>query len=88
MDTFVDYRVGVSKKSSPVDFSLRVDTEENTFGPNVLVVASMFNGTVVKEWMTAFEATDFVLRNPALGVSIKSAHIEYMGSFDEWGQSF
>jgi hypothetical protein len=85
MDTFLDVNY---KISAPVDFSLRVDTEENTFGPNVLVVISMFNGTIVKEWMTAFEATDFVLRNPALGVSIRSAHIEYKGIFDEWGQSF
>jgi len=88
MDTFVDYRLPLYKKSSPVDFSLRVDTEENIFGPNVMVVISMFNGTVLKEWMTAFEATDFVLRNPALGVSIRSAHSEHFGSFDEWGQSF
>ena len=88
MDTFVDFKFNACQKSTPVDFSLRVDTEESIFGPNVLVVGSMFNGAVWKEWMTAFEATDFVLRNPALGVSIRSAHIEHKGIFDEWGQSF
>jgi hypothetical protein len=71
-----------------IDFSLRVATEENMFGPKVLVVIHMFNGNIQREWMTAFEANDFVLRNSALGVSIKSAHIEYKGVFDEWSQSF
>ena len=88
MYKFANYKVAENKKRSPIDFSLRVDTEENFFGPNVQVVISMFNGSVIREWMTAFEATDFVLRNPALGVSIHSAHIEHKGAFDEWGQSF
>ncbi|MDR3576465.1 MAG: hypothetical protein P4L50_21580 [Anaerolineaceae bacterium] len=88
MKTFTNFKFDVHKKNSPIDFSLRVDTEENCFGPKVQVVISMFNGAIIKKWMTAFEATDFVLRNPTLGVSIRSAHIEYMGSFDEWGQSF
>jgi hypothetical protein len=88
MDTFVNNKFTGYKISPPIDFSLRVETEQNIFGANVLVVASMFNGNIQKEWMSAFEATDFVLRNPALGVSIRSAHIEHKGMFDEWGQSF
>lgn len=71
-----------------VDFSLRVETESNLFGPQVLVVIRLFNGETKNLWMSAFEATDFVLRNPALGVSIRSARIEHRGVFDEWGQSF
>ena len=74
--------------SRSIDFSLRVYTEENIFGPNVLVVSKMFNGDVKKEWMTVFEATEYVLRNVANGVSIMSTHIEFRGVFDEWGQSF
>ena len=74
--------------SRNVDFSLRVDTEFDMFGPKVLVVFQTFSGQEYKEWMPICMATDFVLRNPALGVSIKSAHIEYNGVYDEWGQSF
>ncbi len=55
------------RKNYPPDFSIRVDTEENQFGSKVLVVISMLNGEIKKDWMTAFEAPDFVLRNPALG---------------------
>ncbi|MCE1254963.1 MAG: hypothetical protein LWX83_15630 [Anaerolineae bacterium] len=74
--------------SGNVDFSLRVDTELDMFGPKVLVVIQTFSGEEYKEWMPVCMATDFVLRNPALGVSIKSAHIEYNGVYDEWGHSF
>jgi len=69
------------------DFSLRVETEEWLFGPLVEVVIRKFNGQILSEWMSAFEAVDFVLRNPALGESIYSAHIAWHGVFDEWGQS-
>ena len=79
--------LSVSSKS-PVDFSLRVYTEEDIFGPNVLVVTKMFNGEVIRNWMTVFEATEYVLRNVANGISIMSSHIEFRGVFDEWGQSF
>ena len=89
METFIGKNKSFyNKRNGSVDFSMRVDTEESIFGSIVLVVISLFNGNVEQEWMSAFEANDFVLRNPALGVSIKSAHIEYKGVFDEWGQSF
>jgi hypothetical protein len=78
----------VDSQGSKVDFSLRVETETNMLGPKVKVVATQMNGEVVEEWMDAFLAVDFVLRNPALGVTIKSAHIKFSGVYDEWGQSF
>jgi len=75
-------------RSIPVDFSLRVDAEDDQFGSKVLVVYNKFNGDRCKEWMPAFEAVEFVLRNPQMGDSISSAHIEWRGVYDEWGQSF
>ncbi len=70
-----------------VDFSLRVLTEENLFGPPVLLIQNLFNGDVKKEWMPAALAVDSLLRNPANGLIIRSARVEFTGAYDEWGQS-
>jgi hypothetical protein len=87
MASIIRNNKGFSSDVNRVDFSLRVNTEQCLFGPNVLVVAKMFSGEVKRAWMGVAEATDFVAHNEALGVSVMSAHIEYRGVFDEWGQS-
>jgi hypothetical protein len=74
--------------SCNIDLSLRVDTEEELFGPQVLLIQNLFNGEVVKEWMPVALAVDSVLRNPTNGLVIRSARIEFSGVLDEWGQSF
>jgi hypothetical protein len=71
-----------------VDFSLRVDTEEELFGPSVLLIQNLFNGEIVKEWLPVALAVDSVLRNPVNGLVISSARIDFSGVYDEWGQSF
>lgn len=70
-----------------IDFSLRVETEEEMFGPQVKVVRKLFNGTVDEEWMPVGLAVDSVLRNPANGIVIQSARIAFSGVYDEWGFS-
>ncbi len=76
------------KFTGSIDFSLRILTEENIFGPEVRVVQKYFNGNVREEWMPVALAVDSVLRNPANGLAICSARIDFAGVFDEWGQSF
>ena len=74
MNMFIGKDSGLSPGDrNRIDFSLRVDTEENMYGPRVLVVSSLFNGDTIKQWMTAFDANEFILRSPELGKSIKSA---------------
>jgi hypothetical protein len=74
--------------SGSVDFSLRVATEEELFGPSVLLIQNLFNGEVVQEWLPVALAVDSVLRNPVNGLIIRSAKIDFSGVYDEWGQSF
>ena len=71
-----------------IDFSLRVMTEENMFGPPVKVIQRLFNGDLQEEWMPVALAVDTVLRNPANGLVFQSASIDFAGVYDEWGQSF
>ncbi|HVN53661.1 MAG TPA: hypothetical protein VMT46_04970 [Anaerolineaceae bacterium] len=71
-----------------VDFSLRVYTEENFFGPAVKVIQSLFNGDIQEEWMPVALAVHTVLCDPGNGLVVKSAHIDFAGVYDEWGQSF
>jgi hypothetical protein len=71
-----------------VDFSLRVETEENFFGPVVLLIQNLFNGEVKQEWLPVALAVDSMLRNPVNGLVIRSARIDFSGVYDEWGQSF
>ncbi len=74
--------------NTTIDFSLRVETEEDHFGPPVKVIQKLFNGEVKEEWLPVALAVDTVLRNPANGLVIRSARIDFSGVFDEWGQSF
>ncbi len=78
----------MSQQCCTVDFSLRVYTEENVFGPPVLLIQNLFNGEVKKEWLPAALAVDSMLRNPANGLIISSARVDFSGVYDEWGQSF
>ncbi len=78
----------MSAVSCSVDFSLRVETEENIFGPVVLLIQNLFNGEVKREWLPVGLAVDSVLRNPINGLIIRSARIDFSGVYDEWGQSF
>jgi hypothetical protein len=77
-----------------VDFSFREivndDSDLNNFyGPSVLVIRALFNGEIKREWMPVALAVDTILRNPANGVSIKSAKIDYSGVYSgDWDQSF
>jgi hypothetical protein len=70
-----------------VDFSLRTETEIDPYGPMVIVVRTLFNGSVEKERMQAALAADSVLRHPGNGVVYKSAHIKFNGVYDEYGMS-
>jgi len=70
-----------------VDFSTREETEEEQYGPMVLVVRTLFNGEQETESMPAALAADCILRHPGNGVIYRSAHIEFCGVFDEWCQS-
>jgi hypothetical protein len=74
--------------SGSVDLSLRVHTEEDVFGPRVLLIQCLFNGEIKKEWMPVALAVDSILRNPVNGLTVRSAKIEFSGVYDEWGQSF
>ena len=67
-----------------VDFSLRVETEDDPYGPMVIVVRTLFNGMVEKARMQAALAADSVLRHPGNGVIYRSAHILFCGVYDEW----
>ena len=78
----------MSNLNCRVDFSLRVLTEENFFGPEVRVVLRFINGEVKEEWMPVAIAVDRLMRNPENGVAIRSARIDFAGVYDEWGQSF
>ncbi len=73
---------------SSVDFSLRILTEEDQFGPPVRVIQKLFNGDIQEEWMPVALAVDSLMRNPANGLVIRSARIDFAGVYDEWGQSF
>ncbi len=73
---------------SGVDFSLRVETEEDVYGPQVLLIQNFFNGEVKEEWLPVALAVDSLLRNPMNGLAIRSARIDFSGVYDEWGQSF
>lgn len=70
-----------------VDFSLREETAENFFGPDVVVVREMFNGEIIEETMPAALAVLSVLDDDLNGVVFKRARIVWSGVFDEWGQS-
>ncbi len=72
---------------SSVDFSLRVLTEEDQFGPPVRLIQKLFNGEEKEEWLPVALAVDSLLRNPANGLVIQSARIDFSGVYDEWGQS-
>lgn len=78
----------IAASHANIDFSLRVFTEENFFGPPVRVIQKLFNGEVQEEWMPVALAVESVLRNPANGLVIQSARIDFAGVYDEWGQSF
>jgi hypothetical protein len=67
-----------------VDFSLRVETEADPYGPMVVVVRTLFNGMVEKVRMQAALAADSVLGHPGNGVIYRSAHIAFYGVYDEW----
>lgn len=69
-----------------VDFSLRVETEEEPYGPMVIVKRTLFNGEVEVERMEAVYAAD-EYRNPGNGTIYKSSHIEFNGVYDEYGMS-
>jgi hypothetical protein len=73
--------------SGSVDFSLRVFTEENFFGPPVKVIQQLFNGTIQEVWMPVALAVYTVLSDPDNGLVFQSAKIDFAGVFDEWGQS-
>jgi hypothetical protein len=70
-----------------IDFSLREHTQEDMFGSEVIVCWKLFNGETLNESMPIALAVDTVLRNPLNGLIYKSAHIEFMGCFDDYGQS-
>ncbi len=70
-----------------IDFSTRVETEVEQYGPVVRVTWTLFNGGVEEEYLPAALAVDNVLRNPANGLVIQSARIDFGPVFDEWGQS-
>ena len=67
-----------------VDFSLRVETEDDPFGPMVVVVRTLFNGMVEQVRMQAALAADSILHHPGNGVIYRSAHISFCGVYDEW----
>jgi len=77
----------MGNQHSSVDFSLRVLAEEDHFGPPVRIIQQLFNGDINEEWLPVALAVDSVLRNPANGLVIRSARIDFAGVFDEWGQS-
>jgi hypothetical protein len=67
-----------------IDFSLRVETETDPYGPMVIVVRTLFNGMVEKVRMQAALAADSILGHPGNGVVYRSAHIVFCGVYDEW----
>jgi hypothetical protein len=67
-----------------IDFSLRVETETDPYGPMVIVVRTMFNGMVEKVRMQAALAADSILGHPGNGVVYRSARIVFCGVYDEW----
>lgn len=71
-----------------VDFSLRVETEDDPYGPMVIVVRTLFNGMVEKVRMQAALAADSILGHPGNGVIYRSAHIAFYGVYDEWCLSY
>lgn len=70
-----------------IDFSLRKHTEDDMFGSEVIVCWTLFNGETLNESIPVALAVDTVLRNPLNGLIYKSAHINFTGVFDEYGQS-
>jgi len=75
-------------KNNEIDFSLRYQTEKDVFGPKVQVIKTLFNGDVEKEMMPVAIAMFCVSGyNGYNGRIYKSARINFMGVFDEWGQS-
>ena len=73
--------------SSPIDFSLRVDTEFNFLGPMVCVHRTCMDGTIQEEYLPAALAVMDVLTNPKNGISYRSARIYWQGVYDEWSAS-
>lgn len=67
-----------------IDFSIRVETEDDPYGPMVIVVRTLFNGMVEKVRMQAALAADSILGHPGNGVIYRSAHIVFAGVYDEW----
>jgi hypothetical protein len=82
-NSFPDIDLEVEQMAS-IDFSLRVETEEDLLGPNVLVVRTLFNGETCKEWLPAAVAADHMMHHPLNGVVYRSARIEFHGVYDEW----
>ena len=66
-----------------IDFSIRVETEDDPYGPMVIVVRTLFNGMVEKVRMQAALAADSVLSHPGNGVVYRSAYIVFSGVYDD-----
>ena len=87
MDDDLKNIFGEFNDNNDIDFNLKYDTNDNIFGPIVIIVRTFFNGDIEKEVMPVALAAYDVMTNPYNGLIYKSAYIDFMGVFDEWGQS-
>jgi len=56
-------------------------------GENVVLVRTLMDGRVTREWMPAAQAVYEALHGAQNGLTVQSAHIEFGRVVDRWGQS-